>query len=189
MKVIYDTEQTHLCPFSAKLIRETDSRYEKWFYDQEVTKYNSHGLFPYGREKMLDYIIMAESGEKDIVWAIVDNKSKEHIGNVSLQRINGINRSAEFAIVIGEKDYWGKGIAFEVLFTLFEHAFKKLNIHRIWTGTAECNIGMIKTAEKLGMILEGRLNEAVYLNGRYEDVLCYAILEDEWTKMTKSLQQ
>lgn len=186
MKVIYDTEQTLLCPLSSELIMRTDSRYEKWFYDQEVTKHNSHGLFPYGKKKMLDYIAMAESGEKDIVWAILDRESKEHIGNVSLQRINWINRSAEFAIVIGEQDHWGKGIAFEVLDVLFRHGFSKLNLHRIWTGTVESNIGMIKVAEKLGMILEGRLNEGVFLNGKYEDVLMYGILEDEWIKQIKS---
>lgn len=185
MQIIYETERILLTPFSWALIQETESRYVKWFYDKDVTKYNSHGLFPYGKERMEKYLDMCESGKEDIVWAIVDKEKYEHIGNISLQRINWIYRSAEFAILIGEKDYWGHGIGLEALMILFHHGFDKLNLHRIWTGTANPNEGMKKLARKLGMGLEGTFKDGIFLDGKYEHIYCYSILEEEWRKTNK----
>ncbi len=188
MQIIYETERLILTPFNRDLIKETHSDYQKWFYDSEVTKYNSHGLFPYGKEKMESYLNMCESGKEDIVWAIVykSDSSKHadyiHIGNISLQRINWIYRSAEFAIVIGNKDFWKYGIGFEALSLLFRHGFEKLNLHRIWTGTSATNIGMRQLATKLNMKNEGTFYDAIFLNGKYEDIYCYSITEEEWKK-------
>lgn len=198
MQIIYETERLLLCSFSRDLIRETNSEYQNWFYDFEVTKYNSHGLFPYGKEKFESYLDMCESGEKDIVWGIIyklpekidvvvppfppdlHKYKKKHIGNISLQRINWINRSAEFAIVIGEKEFWGQGIGYEVLQKLLYHGFERLNLHRIWTGTAENNTGMGQLARKLNMKQEGLFYDAVFLNGKYINVVPFSILEEEW---------
>lgn len=185
MQIIYETDRIILTPFSREMIKETDSRYKNWFYDSAVTKYNAHGLFPYG-DKFEKYLDMCESGKEDIVWGIIFNRKlpsdRVHIGNISLQRINWIYRSAEFAIVIGEKDFWKMGIGFEALSLLLQHGFERLNLHRIWTGTAGINEGMRKLAEKLGMICEGHFREAVFLNGSYCNVVMYSILEDEWRK-------
>lgn len=185
MQIIYETERIILVPFNRELIKETDSRYIKWFYDKDATKYNSHGLFPYGKERMEKYLDMCESGKEDIVWAIVSQQGLNHIGNISLQRIHWVYRSAEFAVIIGETEYHGQGIGFEALSILFKHGFEKLNLHRIWTGTANPNEGMKKLARKLGMELEGIFNDGIFLNGKYEDIYCYSILEEEWKKKNK----
>lgn len=197
MQVICETKRLLLCPFSRDLIRETNSEYQKWFYDSEVTKYNSHGLFPYGKEKFESYLDMCESGKEDIVWGIVIEQrwtpdginfyDYAHIGNISLQRINWVNRSAEFAIVIGEKEFWGQGIGYEALQKLLYHGFERLNLHRIWTGTAESNEGMRKLAHKLGMKQEGMFYDAVFLNGKYTHIFPFSILEDEWRKQQNKL--
>lgn len=160
------------------------TNYYTWWNDQEVTKYNSHGLFPATRQESMRIRTSAENGEIIVFAIVVPDKNgvnkKLHIGNVSLQRIDLINRSAEFAVVIGEKDYWGNGYCTNASIHLFNHAFKKLNMHRLWSGTAQPNIGMQKVFDKLGMIQEGRFREATYLNGKYEDIVEYGILKDEW---------
>jgi len=102
-----------------------------------------------------------------------------HIGNISFQSINWVNRSAEFAVVIGDTNYWKKGICTTVGQWLFEHGFNKLNLHRIWSGTAAVNTGMIKVFKKLGMKEEGRFREGTYLAGDYYDVVCYGKLKNE----------
>jgi RimJ/RimL family protein N-acetyltransferase len=167
MNTIYETGRFILVPFIDYIKAfESKSNYCQWMYDQEVTKYNSHGLF------------------EIIVWAIIvegNKDSKEHtgvihIGNISLQSFNWINRSAEFAIVIGEKEYWGKGYATEALKILIEHGFYKLNLHRIWSGTASTNQGMIRVFKKLGMTYEGADKHGVFLDNEYVDVIRYAIL-------------
>jgi len=160
--------------------KEGMANYFTWFQDQEVTKYNSHGLLP---EKNKDYNAFfdeIENSDSLIVFAIIDIKTNTHIGNISLQSIDWINRSAEFAIVIGEKDFWGKGVASSAAEILFYHAFSKLNLNRIWSGTAATNLGMLGVFRKLNMCMEGVFREAVYLRGKYEDVHEYGILRKEY---------
>ena len=165
--------------------------YRKWFYDPDVTKYNSHGLFPYTTEAMEAYIAKLRSSEtKDIiVWAMIANCKYEEdifIGNMSLQRIDWINRSAEMAIVIGEKEYWNKGYAKEALTALYNHGFNHLGLHRIWAGTAEKNLGMRKVFEKLGMVHEGTFKEATFIDGSFMNIVEYGITDLHWNALYKS---
>jgi len=187
MNKIYETDRLYVRPF----VREDiEGNYKKWWMDQEVTRHNSHGLFPYTKSQMDAFLSKLESSD-DIVWAVIAKlravcaKKNNiilapcHIGNISLTNINWVNKSAEFSCIFGEKKYWGRGFCTEAAKLLFEHGFKKLNLHRIWTGTAKTNIGMIKVAEKLGMELDGIFKDGVFLNGKYEDVLSFGLLQNE----------
>lgn len=187
---LYETERFYLTPFTRELAQ---GNYKNWWTDQIVTKYNSHGLLPMTNTELEEFLTSLESNSK-IVWAVVakdqgtDKDQDIHVGNVSLQRIDWINRTAEFAVVIGEKNYWGKGYTIEAARFLFNHGFNKLNLHRIWTGTSVTNIGMRKVAEKLGMKLEGTFKDAVFLEGEYVDVVEFGILREKWNQENKPQQ-
>lgn len=185
---LYENDDIYVRPFTEDDMTEL---YYSWFYDQEITRFNSHGLFPYTDRQKLKFI---HSLNTNIVWAIMaktDNPKTGqygvtpvefhyiHIGNISLQSINWINRSAEFAVVIGDINYWKKGICTQVGQWLFDHGFNKLNLNRIWSGTAAVNTGMIKVFKKLGMKEEGRFREGTFLAGDYYDVVCYGKLKNE----------
>ena len=180
MNVIYGTDRFDLIPFVDILDSDFKTNYMKWMHDQEVTKHNSHGLFPYA-QKDREAFYESLRNNKIICWAVMaigpEVGAYKHIGNISLQSINWINRSAEFAIVIGEKDYWGKGYATEALQILITHGFEKLNLHRIWSGTAATNKGMQKVFNKLGMKNEAKFKDGMFLNGEYVDVVAYAIVK------------
>ena len=192
---LYETNTFYLRPFVESDITES---YLQWFHDQAVTKYTSHGLFGYTKNQALQFLEKSRKNG-DIVWAIMakfifltqDHKESRniinydkgiHIGNISLQDIHWIDRRAEFAGVIGEKEYWGKGIGTEAVRLLFAHGFDKLNLNRIWLGTAASNRGMRTIAERLGMSIEGVLRKHLFLNGQYENVMQYGILRIEWNQ-------
>lgn len=177
-----------LAPFNKTFITP---KYQGWFDDPVATRYNSHGVFPHSKEGTEQFLQDIES-EKILVWAIIidaprgvdasgtePHTNKIHMGNISLQSINWVNRSAELTILIGEKEYWGKGIGKAVCGIVLDHAFNLMNLSRIWTGTAVTNFAMQKICVSLDMKQEGRFRQGVYLNGRYEDVYCYGILKDE----------
>jgi len=184
--MMYAQDDIAVRPFVRK---DMTPEYYSWFYDPYVTKYNSHGLFPYTKKQMNDFLERLSS-PNNIIWAIIilpypDNDvyigiKGLHIGNISFQNINWVNRSAEFAVVIGNKDYWGKGYCTKAARFLLHHGFNKLNLHRIWTGTAATNEGMKRVAWKLGMTQEATFRDGVYLEGKYVDVNVYGILKDEW---------
>jgi [ribosomal protein S5]-alanine N-acetyltransferase len=196
--MIYETKRLILSPFEKKDITD---EYLSWFHSPLVTKYNTHGLGKMNHEdaeKYLDdnpdniifgvwikYDSALPKDQKEQYNSMVRTLSREdfavkHIGNISLQSINNLNRSAEFACVFGETEYWGKGYATESLKVLIDHGFKRMNLNRIWTGTAATNIGMRGVARKLGMAEEGIFKEGVFLDGKYQDVHVYGLLKSYW---------
>ena len=174
---IYRTRRLVVRPLT---LDDISGNYSRWFSDQEVCRCNSHGVFPQSAPQLETYVRASAKTKDRIVWAIVDSKTGCHVGNISLQDIDPINRSAELAVIIGEKSYWGKGYAFEASALLLKHGFTKVNVLRIYCGTAATNIGMQKVALKLGMKREGKRRKALYLNGTYVDLLEYGILKSEF---------
>ncbi len=156
--------------------RDIEGTYDKWLNDKEVCEGNAHHTYPVTREDILKYIRYALTNKTELILAIVDKKTHKHIGNVALQGITSIHRNAELSILIGEKEFWGKGCGKEACRLIVEHGFSALNLHRIWVGTDQTNIGMQKLAESLGMQYEGRHRDAVFKNGGYRDELVYSKL-------------
>lgn len=159
---------------------DLSGNYFQWFNDQQVCRYNSHGIAPNNMDMMETYIKRSYSDSSLAVFAICHMKGDVHVGNISLQSINFIDRSAEYAIVIGEKEYWGKGVAKEASMLILEYGFMTLNLHRIYCGTSEKNIAMQRVISYMGMKEEGRRRQALFKNGDYVDILEYGILRDEY---------
>lgn len=160
-------------------------QYFQWFNDQEVCAFNSHGYFPNNSVIMHDFLEKIHSSETNLVLAIVVKKGDMHIGNISLQNIDWISRSAEFAIIIGEKSFWGKGYSKEAADLIIEHGFSNLNLNRIYCGTAMRNVAMQKLAEHMGMKKEGVRRQGMFKRGEYVDIYEYGLLKDEYLEMKK----
>ncbi|EHP29039.1 acetyltransferase [Sulfurimonas gotlandica GD1] len=133
----------------------------------------------YTKNMALNYIKMVQESSAHKVFAVCDIKTDFHIGNVSLQNISPKNRSAELAIVIGERNFIGKGIGKEAGKLLIEYGFKKLNLHRIYCGTSQYNIAMQKLALNLKMKQEGIGIDAMMKNNKFIDIYRYAIINKD----------
>lgn len=152
--------------------------YTAWFNSDKVCMYNSHRRYPYMESENVGYV-RGLAGRKDlIVLAVVDRESKKHIGNISLQNIDYIDRMAEVAFIFGDYGVWGEGYATEAGEALIRHAFEQLNLHRLYLGTADNNIGMQKVADKLGFHREGIRIDAIYKNGKYHSIIEYGLIRD-----------
>lgn len=155
---------------------DIEGNYRYWLNDPEVVRFNSHGRFPQTAESLHAFVKAAVASKTALVLAVVNSSTAGHIGNISLQGISWIDRSAEIAFLLGEKIFQGKGVMLEAGQLLIKHGFESLNLHRICCGTSVENIGMQKLAIKLGMMQEGIRREALYNNGRYHDIIEYGIL-------------
>lgn len=84
------------------------------------------------------------------------------------------------------KDYHGKGYAYEAAHAFFEYLFSEKGARRIYAYTEDYNISSQKLCEKLGMRREGTFMEFVSFvndvdgNPIYENTMQYAILKKEW---------
>jgi ribosomal-protein-alanine N-acetyltransferase len=182
LKPFIEGTTVDLRPLSMK---DIEGGYVNWLNDPEVCKYNSHHVYPYTREQAAAYIVGLEGNKNNLVLAIVQKDSGKHIGNISLQNIDHLSRNAEYAIILGEKEYWGKGIALEASLMILKHGFQALDLHRIYCGTSEKNTAMKNLALAMGMQEEGRRKEAIYKDGEFFDVIEYGILKKNFNAAKK----
>ncbi|WP_418878450.1 GNAT family N-acetyltransferase [Xylanibacter rarus] len=117
---------------------------------------------------------------KDVKLAICLIENDKYIGNVYMTDIDEINRSCNSHVLIGDKNYWGKGYAREALLKAIKYMFEERNIHRIQANVLESNELSLKMHKKCGYKVDGLLRDAVYKSGRYQNQYVLSLLKEEF---------
>ena len=73
-----------------------------------------------------------------------------HIGNVMYYDLNMRNSEAELGIMIGNKEYWGKGYGTDIVKTLLKHLFEDLKLERVYLHTLSWNYRAQSSFSKSG---------------------------------------
>lgn len=110
-------------------------------------------------------------------WAILD-EGERHIGFIDLREINWRLRSATGGVMIGERDCWGRGHATDAVRLRTRFAFDLLGLHRIEGHTI--NPAMRRVYEKCGYRCEGTQRRKLWRDGRWWDVVLYAVLDEDF---------
>ncbi len=150
----------------------------RWINDPEVRCFLSSYL-PVSEQKEIEWF--DEKDENKIRLAIETKKGK-FIGNIVLERINYRNRTATTGIIIGEKEYWGKGYGTDAKMTLLNYAFNVLNLRKIYSQVLAFNKRSINYSKKCGYIIEGIFKKDCFVNGKYVDTICLAVFKQDWLK-------
>jgi len=159
---------------------DVDGEYGTWLNDPVVCAQNSHAVLPVCQNTLIEYVRRVRNSQSEVVLAIVAKSDNRHVGNVCIQNIHWINRSAEFAMLLGAKDCWGQGYGTQAAAIMVQYGFKTLGLRRITFGTFEANIAVRNIAAKLGFVEEGRRRKAVFKNGTHVDVIEFGLLEGEF---------
>lgn len=114
------------------------------------------------------------------VWLKAITYDSRLIGYAVIESIDETNRKCELVIIIGESDYWEKGIGSFVLQKMLEHTFVTLQMHRVWAVTSRNNERSEKLLKKAGFTHEGVMREPIIIDGKFKDLLMYSILENEY---------
>jgi diamine N-acetyltransferase len=113
---------------------------------------------------------------------IIELKDGRPVGMLSLVDIDPTHRRAEPGrFLIGEPDaVRGKPVAVEAMMLLYEFAFDRLGLQRVFGTVAEGNDLMTKWQKYLGMREEGRLRRHYFLDGNFRDAIVLGMLADEY---------
>jgi ribosomal-protein-alanine N-acetyltransferase len=159
---------------------DLNERYLSWLNDPEVTRYTETGTFPSTAEDLDNYYRSVSGSKHDVMLAVVDKKSGRHIGNVKLGPIHWVHRRATFGILIGEKEFWGKGVGLDATRLMVEYGFRRLNLHRIDLGVFAEHEAAVRCYKQAGFKVEGRMREDLFLDGEYRDRLRMGLLRPEF---------
>jgi RimJ/RimL family protein N-acetyltransferase len=115
---------------------------------------------------------------------VIETIDKIPIGIIGLSSIDSTHRTAEIYIVIGEKDFWGKGVMLEAESLLIDWAFNSVGLEKIWAEARPENVASLITMKKLGFNVEGTLRSEKIVDGARIDVLRLGLLKSDFSKKT-----
>lgn len=151
-----------------------------WLNDPLVTHFMFYGQTPMNAEQTEKMLSEQANSPHDIVFMVCDKATGKAIGFAGLYEIHPRAQKAEFRVLIGETDFWGKGLGTEVTEMLTFYGFDRLNLHRIYLGVTSENLGALRVYEKAGYAHEGVLRDDIYRNSRFYDSVRMGILRDEY---------
>jgi RimJ/RimL family protein N-acetyltransferase len=164
--------------------RDDIKRFCVWVNDPEVTKYLSLYLpiSTVDEENWFEQMTKRDQSEKPLAIEVRDGDSDgwKMIGNCGVFDIDTVTRVGELGIMLGEKDEWNKGYGTETMVLLLRHCFDTLNLNRAYLRVYADNVRAKRSYDKAGFVEEGRLREAVYKHGKYDDVIVMGVLRSEW---------
>jgi [ribosomal protein S5]-alanine N-acetyltransferase len=159
-------------------LADANSDYLAWLHDDEVMEGIATSGYTLDSLKMY---IMSKSGQPDVVfYGIIDKNTGKHIGNVKLDFHDAKANVSELGLLIGDKNYWGRGVGYEACRLIMEYGFKTLRLRKIYLAVYESNPGAKRLYEKLGFTLEGALRKHVYVKGNYYDKYLMGIFREEF---------
>ena len=151
------------------------------YQDPEAMRYWSHpAMTDIAEAQALLKDIQNQADPQNLFeWGIARREDDLVIGTCTLHRIDRQHRRAELGYIL-RRDHWGRGLAGEALNALLNHAFGAMDLHRLEADIDPRNTSSIRSVERLGFKLEGRLRERYFLAGEIQDSLIYGLLAAEW---------
>lgn len=102
------------------------------------------------------------------------------IGFMNLFGLNWTHGDVWLGIGLGDRECWGKGYGTDAVRVLLRYVFTELNLRRVTLGVFAYNPRAIKSYEKAGFKVEGRLRQYITRDGQRNDMVVMGVLRDEW---------
>lgn len=115
-----------------------------------------------------------------ITFAIELRGDGSLVGAIGL-RIDRHCNKAELGYWVG-RPFWNRGFATEAAIALLAFGFDELQLNRIHAAHLARNPSSGRVMEKSGMLLEGTARQDIMKWEKYEDLVSYGLLREDWLR-------
>lgn len=160
------------------MIKEANT-HRSWMADPDVTRYLSHGNAYTLKEEQV-WLRRNRDSDDSVLWSIWADDVL--IGNTGI-RLDLASKTGVTGIVIGNREYWGQGIASGVFASRSQYAFTKLELVALFTEAFEPNEGSWRAAERAGYVRYGTKPFAKLVDGVYVRSFQACLSREHWHKL------
>lgn len=161
-----------------RCIKEEDREALLFWYNDSRIREKIGGIAPFNRNDFQEICHSYSEINPANIWFAVCEDDKI-IGIAGLHNIKYVQRNAELAILIGEREEQRKGKGSMILKLVEDYAFGILNLHRLYAYVYGDNIQALHFFEKGSWQREGVLREASFWNYCFRDVEIWAKLKSK----------
>jgi ribosomal-protein-alanine N-acetyltransferase len=144
--------------------------YIGWLNDPAVTRFSNQRFRRHDRQSCSQYFQTFADTEN--IFVSIRTIAGTAIGTMTAYR-NPNHSTADLGIMIGDRSMQGKGAGLEAWALLAGWLLGPGETRKITAGMLDCNLAMIKLAERSGMTLEGRRVAQEIVDGQPQDILYY----------------
>lgn len=144
----------------------------------ELTASKAH----YSKEEVSNFFLQSLQ-EADRRWFLLLDPSGRIVGESLIMDINEEIQAGHFRIALFSPNTRGKGLGTWLTQCTLDYAFAELKLQRIDLEVFSFNPRAIRSYEKAGFQVEGRLRRAIKHKNNYGDIVLMAILREEWEAM------
>jgi len=144
--------------FDIHFVNQTFADAEKWFSKSETGE---------GEQMPRSFVIEVDSKGK---WLPV--------GTAEFYSERPSHKTVEFGFLIGDKNWWGKGIGTETAKRITKYGFEELGFHRIGAVSAAYNVRSMNALQKAGFQIEGIRKSYVLRDGQYHDQTLMSVVKE-----------
>jgi ribosomal-protein-alanine N-acetyltransferase len=149
---------------------DVQDEWQKWF-DSDHTQFYTRGGRRIALEELRNSIQHGLETGDSFTYGILEEAPQKIIGTVKLGPIDRTHGLADLAVLIGDKDYLGRGLASQLIYEASNLAFVKHSVRKLHSGILEHNVPSIKAYTRAGWIVEGILSKHYNNNGTWQDWL------------------
>ena len=135
------------------------------------------GSRPLNRAQERDFFEDVVCSDESVTLLIVADSTP--VGTIALESFDWEVGRAELGYWL-DPDHHRQGYGSEAAERIVAYGFDQLGLHRIEARVFEFNQASQGLLEAVGFTREGVHREAAFIDGAYQDVVWYGLLEDEW---------
>lgn len=169
-KIKIDGEKIYLKNLDEK---NATQEYCDWLNDSEVNKYLET------KEATIDelkqYIHDKNNNPNCLFLGIFLKENNKHVGNIKLEPIEFEEKKATLGILIGNKNYWGRGIGTEATKLLVNYAFNTLDLKEVNLGVISENKAAIEVYKNAGFKIDMINKKSTRYGNKYYDGVVMSI--------------
>ena len=155
------------------------NRYIDWAKDAELMENLNTPPKEIDREQLIRYL-KRFNNKTSYHLGLFTKESGLHIGFYTVF-VDARTRTAQTNVVIGDRDFWGKGVVLETRAVIIDFLFDALGMERVWGSPFERNFPSIFNYKAQGFTCEGVLRKhGLRVSGERVDQYIFGLLRDEW---------
>lgn len=159
-------------------IEDVSDNYVQWLSTPEVVEFLEIKYQTWTKQEAIEYVESFTDQQNKYLFGIYDEEL--HIGNATLYDINLHTGTFNLGLLIGDNNYWGKGVANDACAQLFEFAFNQLKLRKFFGGAYSNQLASRIVLKQLGCIEEAKLKDKFMHKGKLVDQVIYSLTNEQW---------
>ena len=110
------------------------------------------------------------------------------VGLVNLYAMDSANRRCHWAFYVADPYARGKGVGSAVELEILHYVFEKLEFNKLCCEVLATNRGVVRMHQRFGFQQEGLFRRHIRKGEGFVDVVCMAILKEDWERQRAKLE-